>query len=334
MDNTIKIEDEKALLELQEDYKKWWISLGYPYSTTSMYLSPIRNYIKNGVRVNQKTIDEFRETHRSSVTDGALKSFLKFLVKKKGFDQTILDIRFERMKRLPKPQIKKALIESDVYKVINELPRRRLRALVFVLYELALRISEGLRLTWGCFNWSNWLQNQEEYGEVIISKSKGNKSRIIAVPPKVMTIIYEEAKVKNEIGIPSEGLIFDFGINEFTKDSAVLKDKSKEILFNYIRMASDHVRYELDIAGKKHGIKITPHMLRHSKATGLLNDSMSLHVLKDLLGHESLTTTEIYAKASTRSQVMERKKCDEERKENRRKEAEKSLQQSSVDQSG
>ena len=61
-------------------------------------------------------------------------------------------------------------------------------------------------------------------------------------------------------------------------------------------MNSNQVRYEV----KKHLSKVstlkkrTPHVLRHTFATAMLNHDAGLESVKKLLGHESLTTTEIY----------------------------------------
>ena len=52
---------------------------------------------------------------------------------------------------------------------------------------------------------------------------------------------------------------------------------------------------------------VTPHTFRHSKAMHLLENNVNLIYIRDFLGHESITTTEIYAKANT---DIKRKACE------------------------
>ena len=76
----------------------------------------------------------------------------------------------------------------------------------------------------------------------------------------------------------------------------------------------EYVNVMLDRIGKKVGInkKIHPHMFRHSFATHMLENGANLRVVQELLGHESMTTTEIYTHINRKKLVEDYNKYFED----------------------
>jgi integrase/recombinase XerD len=146
----------------------------------------------------------------------------------------------------------------------------RNKAIIEVMYGCGLRVSElcNLRLSHVYFG--------EGFIRVI---GKGNKERLIPVNhPAVKAInLYLESE-RNFIQIKPEAIDNLF----LTRNGGRI---SRVMIFNIIKK-------QVEIAGiKKH---ISPHSLRHSFATHLIEGGADLRAVQEMLGHASITTTEIY----------------------------------------
>jgi integrase/recombinase XerC len=84
-------------------------------------------------------------------------------------------------------------------------------------------------------------------------------------------------------------------------DNYLLLHQPKQYLFEDkgVRINQNRLRYKLSKIFKKIGIKASPHQLRHSFATDLLNGGARIGDVSELLGHASLETTQIYTKLSS-----------------------------------
>lgn len=146
----------------------------------------------------------------------------------------------------------------------------RNKAIIEVLYGCGLRVSELTDL-----KISN-LYPQIEFIKVI---GKGNKERLVpigGVALKLLDIYLNQVRVHANIKKGNEDYIF---LNRF---GAKL---SRISIFNLIKSLAVHV-----------GLKktISPHTLRHSFATHLIEGGADLRAVQEMLGHSSITTTEIY----------------------------------------
>lgn len=143
-------------------------------------------------------------------------------------------------------------------------------ALVMLLFGCGLRISEALRLT-----------NQDIAGrpEILRIVGKGNKERLIPVLPIVWQAIDKYIGLR-PFGNQPEDTIFR-SVRGLPM-SPRMAEKVIENLRNYMQLP-DYV---------------TPHALRHTFATALLSNGADLRTLQELLGHSSLSTTQIYTKVN------------------------------------
>jgi len=88
-------------------------------------------------------------------------------------------------------------------------------------------------------------------------------------------------------------------------DEFVQKEGCREFLFEKDgrAMSQNQIRYRFDKIFKKIGIKATPHQLRHTFATTLLNQGARINDVSQLLGHSWLSTTQIYTKLSATAKM-------------------------------
>jgi len=134
------------------------------------------------------------------------------------------------------------------------------------LFTTGLRLNEFVNLKFKDFNFKEWLNNPKDTGKCRFI-GKGNKEAIINIQSDIMALII---KYINDSG--GRG-----------KDEKVFK-VSKSGLAKILRINS------INLLGKQ----IHIHTLRHSYATYLLSKGLDLMDVKELLRHESLTSTQIY----------------------------------------
>jgi integrase/recombinase XerC len=178
-------------------------------------------------------------------------------------------------KRLPKAisieQIEKLLAAPDD----NDVLGRRDRAMLETLYSTGLRVSELIGLE---------LEDLDIAGEALHVRGKGKKERIVPLGSHAINAINRYAElVKND---PRFAQCWS-------------QDRKLRPLFinkHGGRLSSRSVRRKLDKYLKQVGLDptISPHTLRHSFATHLLDNGADLRSVQELLGHQSLSTTQVY----------------------------------------
>lgn len=207
-----------------------------------------------------------------------IRSFYKFLVKRNCIaGNPATTIRTPKQeKRLPK-----FLGLEDIQRLLNTPPANvwlgaRDRAIMEVLYSTGVRVSELVGLN---------MDDVDFLGEVIHIRGKGKKERICPIGSSAMQSIQNYIEFRNR---------------RLANDSAF---DSKVLFANKHgkRLSTRSVRRKMDkyllIAGLDPAI--SPHTLRHSFATHMLNNGADLRSVQELLGHQSISTTQIYTHVTT-----------------------------------
>lgn len=227
---------------------------------------------EDDIRMFIYKIDESSKTKAHYLT--VLKSFYNYMLDLGLINvNPCTNIKMPKLeKKLPKfltiDEVDK-LLDIDLKKPIDY----RNKAMLEVLYATGVRISELLNLT---------LSNYNPEDASIKVMGKGSKERY--VPLSDITIKY-----------------LNLYINEYR--SFILKTNTSEYIFvnyNGKKMSRQGFFKILKELCQKSGInkEISPHILRHSFATHLLNNGADLRIIQELLGHASISTTEIYSHIS------------------------------------
>ena len=209
-----------------------------------------------------------------------LRSFGRFLEREgKGKLGALSAIRAPKVaKSLPKPiQIDAAKRLADADERAGETRETwvlaRDAAVMALLYGSGLRISEALGLK------RRDVPRPGE-GDVLIILGKGNKTRMVPVLYNVLTLIAEYVALC-PYPLPAEGPIF-------------VGARGGPLGPRIIQLAMERLRGALGLPDSA-----TPHALRHSFATHLLSRGGDLRAIQELLGHASLSTTQVYTGIDT-----------------------------------
>ena len=206
-----------------------------------------------------------------------LRSFYKFCVRK-GMIQTnpVATIRTPKQeKRLPKfldiEQVRKLLSTPDDTTLLGA----RDRAMLETLYSTGVRVSELVALN---------VEDVDVPGESLRIRGKGRKERITPIGPTALHAIKKYLDMR----------MSDPRNTTFDK-SALYVNKHGQ------RLSTRSVRRKLDKYLLVCGLdpSISPHTLRHTFATHMLNNGADLRSVQELLGHQSISTTQVYTHLTT-----------------------------------
>ncbi|MBV1865798.1 MAG: tyrosine recombinase XerC [Rhodobacteraceae bacterium] len=210
----------------------------------------------------------------------AVKSFYRWLSEIEGIDVTsVLATRTPKFKaQLPRPVARdaaKAMIDTVELQSLEGWIGARDTAVVTLLYGCGLRISEALNL--------NFLD--APLPESLLIRGKGDKDRVVPVIPAARDAVDAYVRLCPFAMTPETPLF--------------LGVRGKRLNPRMIQKAMEKTRLQLGLPATA-----TPHAMRHSFATHLLEAGGDLRAIQELLGHASLSTTQAYT-ALDQTRLME-----------------------------
>ena len=209
-----------------------------------------------------------------------MRSFARFLERNnKGKVGALAAVRAPKVpKTLPKPlhiDAARKVVDADsrAGEAREQWVLQRDAAILALLYGSGLRISEALGLARGDVP-------APGQGDAITVTGKGNKQRMVPLLPQVSQSIADYIALCPH-DLPAEGPLF-------------IGTRGKALSPRIVQLVMERLRGALSLPDSA-----TPHALRHSFATHLLGRGGDLRAIQELLGHASLSTTQIYTAVDT-----------------------------------
>ena len=209
----------------------------------------------------------------------SMRSFFKYLRRQKIIDgnPALVLITPKIGKRLPsfldEESVQRLLLSPD----LNTTNGKRDTAILELFYSTGIRLSELIGLNVGD------LKHDEGLIKV---RGKGRKERIIPVGRKALMAIDDYRKGEKELSAKANIKLDERPLFMIKGERRLYPQAVGRMVRKYIGVVS-----EIE--------KKSPHVLRHSFATHLLNHGADLRAVKELLGHESLSTTQVYTHVSS-----------------------------------
>lgn len=239
----------------------------------------IRNYVdKNtallehaGKNPDEISEDDIKSYMAENLSEKAAASITLFLAAIKYAYSSILKKDITSNIKRPKKErkIPSVLTREEVKKLISVLDNSKSRLMVSMLYACGFRVSELVNLKVSDLDFS------ESVGS--IKQGKGRKDRVFNLP--------------------------EFLIRDLKDYCEVQKQNNREFLFTgrQGKLTTRNLQKIVEKARVKAGIQkdVHPHTLRHSFATHLLENGVDIRLIQVLLGHASISTTELYTHISS-----------------------------------
>lgn len=241
--------------------------------------------IDDNAEINEITINDIRpflgwlsDKGKSKTTIklkiSAVKSFFKFLQRKNYLEKNPASgvISPKKSKNLPS-----FLLLSEVEKLMdsfddNDIQQLRTHTLIELIYSSGLRISEALGLKINSLNLST---------KVVKVLGKGNKERIVPLGSKAIESLKKYIANRKEL------------IGNSMTDALFLDNKG-----NALTPKTAYYLIHNAMIGITESKKKSPHVLRHSFATHLLDNGADIQSVSEMLGHSTLSTTQVYTHVS------------------------------------
>jgi site-specific recombinase XerD len=258
-----------------DDFKKLLTIKRYSYRTIKSYSNALKTFFlyfehKNPENINPSEIEQF--INKMVLIDNISQSYQKVLVGSiKLFYNELLRKNYKLNYLYPDRPEKKlpvVLDKSEIQLLLNSIQNLKHRAILSVIYSAGLRLSEVIEMKLNDIDSKRML--------IKIVQGKGKKDRYVMLSEKLLIILreyYKEYKPKEYLFEGQKG-----GKYSARSVQAIFKEA----------LRNSKIKKEASV-----------HTLRHSFATHLIEQGTDIRIVKEILGHKDIRTTQIYTHISS-----------------------------------
>lgn len=262
-------------MKLLEDFVQLLKIKRYSYNTISAYRNAIKKFIvfHNGInleKLTKKDIELF--INKQVINEGVSQSYQKQMVGAiKFLYNDLLRKNYDLFYLYPKRRehkLPEILSRTEIQLLISSFTNIKHKAIISTIYSAGLRLEECLNL--------KIIDIDSENNIIRVRSGKGNKDRNVLLSDKLIRILRNYYKIYR----PTEYLFEGQNGGKYSASS---------------------VQSIMRTALKKNNIKkhATPHTLRHSFASHLLESGTDIRIIQEILGHNDIRTTQIYTHISS-----------------------------------
>ncbi|MBU0957414.1 MAG: tyrosine-type recombinase/integrase [Nanoarchaeota archaeon] len=256
------MEQKEALEKLKTELKL----RGYSHLTEKNYVFFIEKFLKHSNTKIDLLNEDNAKSYLASLFEDKSRNTIMLAASAIKFFYNILKKNLSEI-TLPKKEKKLPIVLSkkDIISLLNSSQTKKSKLILSLLYSSGLRVSEVVNLK----------KQDIDFNDKIgwVRKGKGSKDRIFSISETLLNQVkeYLTSHPDNEY--------------VFSKTTPLTPRNIQKII---------------KLTATKAGIekRVTPHTLRHSFATHLLEDGTDIRVIQTMLGHENLSTTQIYTHIS------------------------------------
>jgi integrase/recombinase XerC len=242
----------------------------FKYDIKAITKRDIKSFISELLLEEKIDIKKVKKYNTKSISRkiSTLKSFFKYLKKRKFIDINPASVLIfpKRAKNLPY-----FISENEMTRLLDGSKSIDLsildKAVMELFYSTGIRLTELINLK---------IQNVNFYNKTIKVLGKGSKERIIPYGEKANKVLKNYIEIRNICNIKNY-------------DNFFIGNKGNKLYPMQVQRLVNK-----NLSGVTESKKKSPHVLRHTFATHMLDKGADIRAVKDMLGHESLSTTQIY----------------------------------------